>query len=41
MNISDAYNILENKVGIVNSRNAINLICSSIGGHFLNLQNLK
>ena len=41
MNINDIYNILEGKVGIVNSRNAINLLCSSIGGHFLNLQNLK
>jgi len=41
MDISKIYNVLEGKVGIVNSRNAINLICSSIGGHFLNLYNLK
>jgi len=41
MDIDKIYNILEGKVGIVNSRNAINLICSSIGGHFLNLQNMK
>jgi len=41
MDISKVYDVLEGKVGIVNSRNAINLICSSIGGHFLNLYNLK